>query len=57
VPVKSAYSVPELKGRIFGTVGQRPEPTLVPGPATSIRVEPQLFPSTGAVDQSESERG
>ena len=55
VPAKGAYSVPELKSKIFSTIGQRLEPTFVQGPATSVRVEPQLFPPPGVVDQTESE--
>ena len=54
-PAKSAYSVAELKSKILSTIGQRLEPTFVQGPATSARIEPQLFPPSGAVDQSESE--
>jgi hypothetical protein len=55
VPAKGAYSVPELKSKIFSTIGQPLEPTFVQGPATSARVEPQLFPSRSAADQSEAE--
>ena len=55
VPAKSAYSVPELKGKIFSTIGQRLEPTFVQRSATSVRVDPQLFSSMGAADRSEAE--
>jgi len=55
VPAKSAYSVPELKNKVFSMIGQRLEPTSVQGPAISARLEPQLFPSRSAADQSEAE--